>query len=308
MRERVSLVGSLLLCATCTVGAQVAPTDAEIDKFLSSSGIAAGAANAQKIVSARALRNGSLPTVAINCLASAEVLDAQLSQVYRPLVARNIRDAADLNAAIRFHESPVGRRIAEYLERMRAERLAAAYRGEDPPSVTEPTFDADESAAIREWEASAHHAAIQALEEALQNARGTPEHRAWLSASMARCKDVPLNGSNAASNAAYEKAQPQARADALNPETRDYYLNKLRPAFTVVLQTMLNACASKFSDETQATFGLVLTVTSQGAAKQILWRTPNEFTACLETGIRAAKYPPAPKDEFYLGMAGGAGA
>jgi hypothetical protein len=115
------------------------------------------------------------------------------------------------------------------------------------------------------------------------------------------------SAASAANASPYDDAQPQARADALDPQTKHYYLNELRPAFSAVFQVMLNACASKFTADTQATFGLVLTVTAQGTAKQVLWRTPNEFTACLEPGIRAAKYPPAPKPEFFLGMAGGSG-
>ena len=308
MTKRIAPIGLLLLAASSAIGAQVAPTDAEIDKFLSSSGILTAVSGAQRIVAARAVVDGSLPRAAINCLASAEVLDAQVNQVLRPLVSKSIPDAADLNAAIQFNESSVGRRIATHIEHAQTEKLAAVYRGESPPPMAQLTFSADEIASIQEWESSTHFAALRAFEQALRTVRSTPEHRAWLSASTIRCKALSLSAPAAAGGTPYDNAQPQARADALNPETQDYYLNKLRPAFSAVFQIMLNACASKFTADTQSTFGLVLTVTPQGTAKQILWRTPNEFTECLEPGIRAARYPPAPKDEFFLGMAGGIGA
>jgi len=303
MNKRIVPIGLLLLAASFRIGAQVAPTDVEIDKFLSNSGILSLVSGAQKVVAARAVIAGTLRRPDADCLASAEVLDAYVNQVLRPLVSRTIPDAADLSAAIQFNESSVGRRIATHIERTQTESLAAVYRGERPSPLAEPTFSADETASIKEWESSTHFAALRVFEQALSVARSTPEHRAWLTTSTIRCKASSVAGSTP-----YDRAQPQARADALNPETQDYYLNKLRPAFSAVFQIMLNACTSKFTADTQSTFGLVLTVTPQGTAKQVLWRTPNEFTECLEPGIRAAKYPPAPKDEFFLGMAGGIGA
>lgn len=308
MVKRIALISLFLLAGSFSIRAQVPPTAAETDRFLSGSGILTAASSAQKIAAARAIADGSLSRAAVNCLASAEVLDAQVNQVFKPLLSKSVANAADLNAAIQFNESSVGRRIAAQIERAQAEKLAAIYRGESPPPMAELTFSADEIAVIQGWESSTHFAALQAFEQVLEAVRSTPEHHAWLSTSLARCKALSLTAPATAGGTPYDNAQPQARADALNPETRDYYLNKLRPAFSVVFQTMLNACASKLTAEFQTTFGLVLTVTPQGTAKQILWRTPNELTECLETGIRAAKYPPAPKDEFFLGMAGGVGA
>jgi len=103
----------------------------------------------------------------------------------------------------------------------------------------------------------------------------------------------------------YEDAEPQAKADALSPVTRDYYLKELRPSFSALFQSLLDACASRVSADTQSSFGLVFTVTPQGTVKQVLWKTPNQFTECLEPGLRAAKFPPAPKEEFFFGLSGG---
>jgi hypothetical protein len=118
---------------------------------------------------------------------------------------------------------------------------------------------------------------------------------------IALCATVAMS----ASASPYDDAQPQARADALDPVTRDYYLRELRPAFGSVFQALLNACAGTLLPDTQSSFGMVMTVTPEGRVKQVLWRTASAFTACLEPGIRAASFPPAPKDEFFFGLAGG---
>ena len=124
-------------------------------------------------------------------------------------------------------------------------------------------------------------------------------------ANLLRCLLMAFLASPVAADAGpYEDALPQSKTDALQPTSRDWYLSKMRPAFGVLFQSLLNQCSSKMSSATQASFGLVFTVTPSGSVKQVLWRTPNEFTACLEPGLRAATFPPSPKEEFYFGLGG----
>ena len=123
--------------------------------------------------------------------------------------------------------------------------------------------------------------------------------RLLLSIALALCGLPCLAGASP-----YDDAQAQAKTDTLNSETRSCFVNELRPAFNVVFQGLLNGCAQEMTADSQSHFGLVFTVTPDGSIRQVLWRSTSRFTECLEPGLRAAKLPPAPKPEFFVGMAG----
>lgn len=108
----------------------------------------------------------------------------------------------------------------------------------------------------------------------------------------------------AASAGAYEDAFARSRTDALEPTTRQWYRQEMRPAFRTFFSHGLNACSSTMTPETQKTFGLVFTVTSAGKVGDIHWRTPNDFTACLEPRLRSTTFPAAPKEPFHIGLGG----
>jgi hypothetical protein len=100
----------------------------------------------------------------------------------------------------------------------------------------------------------------------------------------------------------YEEAFAQGKADALDPDSRAWYLQVLRPAFRPAFQPMLEKCLAEAPEAATRGFGLVFTVTSEGTVRQVLWRSENALSACIEPQLRRASFPKAPKDEFFFGL------
>ncbi len=100
----------------------------------------------------------------------------------------------------------------------------------------------------------------------------------------------------------YAEAYAQATVDANSPTHRQWYVTEMRPSFSKVFGPSLNQCFRVASRAETQEFGLVFTVTPEGALKRTFWKTPGEFSACLESRLRAAKFPASPVPEFYFGL------
>jgi hypothetical protein len=107
---------------------------------------------------------------------------------------------------------------------------------------------------------------------------------------------------NAGGTTPYEEASTIGKADSLDPQYRQWYLQTMRPAFSKVFQPLVNRCLAQVSRDEGKSLGVVFVVNLEGKAKQFFWRDRNAFSECLEVGLRVATFPAAPKEAFYFGL------
>jgi hypothetical protein len=100
----------------------------------------------------------------------------------------------------------------------------------------------------------------------------------------------------------YADAAAQGKVDATNPTHREWYVNEMRPSFSKVIGPALNECLPVATSDEKKAFGLVFAVTPEGVLKRTFWKTPGEFSACLEKRLRAATFPASPIPEFYFAL------
>ncbi len=100
----------------------------------------------------------------------------------------------------------------------------------------------------------------------------------------------------------YAEATARGKQDATNPAHRQWYLTEMRPAFSRFFGPTLNECAPLASQDEMHAFGLVFTVTPEGAVGRTFWKTPGRFTSCIEKNLRANTFPGSPVFEFYFGL------
>jgi hypothetical protein len=111
-----------------------------------------------------------------------------------------------------------------------------------------------------------------------------------------------LAGSASASTD-FEQAFEASKADALNPEYRGWYLTTMRTAFSNLFHELLGECAP-LQPEALRDFGLVFTVSMSGQVGKIFWKMQDPVTTCMDTRLKAVKFPAAPKEEFFFGLQG----
>ena len=101
---------------------------------------------------------------------------------------------------------------------------------------------------------------------------------------------------------AYAQAFRQAKSDTTHLEYQRWYRDQFFPDFNRFFEAALRKCSAQVGHVGPLVMGLVLTLDRRGAVTRVAWREETAFSKCLEPLIQQQRFPPAPKDDFHVGL------
>lgn len=183
-------VARILLAIMAAASAHAAaepPSIADVDRYLSASGLRTVLIQGQRIAAASGVQRGLMSAATARCFESPAVTGSYIADVIRPLALASITDAADIRAAIAFAESPVGQKIAAHMENEQVKAVAAALRGEAIPRPGLLDLTQTERQQVAQWSSSAPFIAMRVFELTLLDMRNSREFQDWNSSTKQRC-------------------------------------------------------------------------------------------------------------------------
>lgn len=100
----------------------------------------------------------------------------------------------------------------------------------------------------------------------------------------------------------YAEAKLRGEEDATNPNYRDWYLQKARPAFGAAFGPAINECAGTVPSDSLSGFGVVLVIGQGGEVVRLYWKSANPLAACLAPMLGRIRFATPPKSEFFFGL------
>ena len=99
----------------------------------------------------------------------------------------------------------------------------------------------------------------------------------------------------------YEEAELKSAGHSADAKTSEWFQNQMQPAFAPAFGPVMGGCL-KNEKSRPARVDMVFVVNAAGDIEQFFWKEPNSFTKCLEVGLKQAKFPAPPANEFYFGV------
>jgi len=101
--------------------------------------------------------------------------------------------------------------------------------------------------------------------------------------------------------ATYAEAEIKSMGHAADVKTFEWFESQMQPAFSPVFSPVMGGCLNSEKSR-PARIDMVFIVKSTGDIGSFFWKEPNRFTDCLENGLKNAKFPAPPDEEFYFGV------
>lgn len=99
----------------------------------------------------------------------------------------------------------------------------------------------------------------------------------------------------------YAEAEVKSIGHAADAKTSEWFENQMQPAFAPAFGPIMGGCLNSEKSRPER-IDMVFIVKSTGDIGSFFWKEPNDFTGCLENGLKSAKFPAPPSEEFYFGV------
>lgn len=99
----------------------------------------------------------------------------------------------------------------------------------------------------------------------------------------------------------YAEAEIKSIGHAADMKTSEWFESQMQPAFAPAFSPVMGGCLNSEKSR-PARIDMVFIVKSTGDIGRFFWKEPNSFTECLENGLKNAKFPAPPGEDFYFGV------